>query len=150
MLRSCHALGMKPLLVLVAFGALGALGTAANADPLSVKIKPAKARWKATTPVEVALEVTNSSSTKQTIHVMSCSWEGQWKSSDPDLGWTPWACDKNAPQTVDLAPGAAREWKLPMFAISTAKLGAHKLKLSFTPEGGSPAWSNQVAITVVK
>ena len=49
-----------------------------------------------------------------------------------------------------LSPGAAREWKLPMFAIATAKLGAHNLKLSFAPEGGSPVWSNQVAITVVK
>lgn len=147
LLRPCHARRMKPLLVVAV---VGALGTAAHADPLRVKIKPAKLTWKATTPVEVVLEVANSGKTKQTFQVMSCSWEDHWKSNDPELGWTPWGCDKNAPQAVDLAPGAAREWKLPMFAIATAKLGAHKLKLSFTSQGGSPVWSNQVSITVVK
>ena len=141
---------MKPLLVLTTLGALGALGTVAHADLLRVKIKPAKLTWKATTPVEVVLEVANSSKTPQTFQVMSCSWAAYWKSSDSEIRWTPQACDKNVPQTVDLAPGAAREWKLPMFAIETAKLGAHKLKLSFKPEAGSPVWSNEVAITVAK
>lgn len=133
---------MKSLLVVLA------LGTVAHADPLAVTIKPATVTWKATAPVEVVLEVSNTSKTSQSIKVMNCSWADHWASSDPTLTWSPWGCDKNFAAPIDLAPGASRTWTLSMFATAAAKLGPHTLKLSFTPEGGARRWSNEVAISV--
>jgi len=50
----------------------------------------------------------------------------------------------------ELAPGKAWEQKLDMFAVDSAKAGAHKLRLGFTPSGGTLRWSNEVEITVVR
>jgi len=140
---------MKTLLVLVA------LATLAHADPLrtdllKVELKPATTRWRVKVPVDVALKVSNVTKQKQTIHVMSCSWEDHWASSDPALTWAPWGCDKNAPTPVELEPGKATTWTLPMFAAAGTKPGVHKLRMSFTPKDGALAWSNTVSITVVK
>jgi uncharacterized cupredoxin-like copper-binding protein len=120
----------------------------AHADPLTIEIKPATSTWQQKKPVEVTLKVTNTSKTTVTFEVMGCSWEDHWKSSDRELTWEPWDCDKNAPSRVELAPGKAREWTLPMFATANAKLGAHPLAMTFTPRGGTPTTSSPVTVTV--
>ncbi len=135
---------MKTLLVLIAFAAV------AHADPLTVTIKPTTLTWRANAPVDVVLEVSNTSNSKQSIKVWLCSWGNNWKSSDPELLWSPWGCDKNYERDEVLAPGAAKTWTLPMYAAATAKLGAHELKMGFTAGGRAQQWSNKVAITVAK
>lgn len=135
---------MKTLLVLIALGAV------AHADPLTVTIKPATTTWRQKAPVDVVLEVTNTSKAKQTITVWLCSWEDNWKSSDPELLWSPWGCDKNYERDEVLAPGAAKSWTLQMFAAPAAKLGTHELRMGFTAKGRAQQWSNKVAITVAK
>ncbi len=135
---------MKTLLVLITLGAV------AHADPLAVTVKPATATWRAKTPVDVVLAVTNTSKTKQSIKVWLCSWEDNWRSSDPALTWSPWGCDKNYERDEVLAPGAAKTWTLQMYPAPTAELGNHKLRMSFTAGGRAPQWSNEVVITVVK
>jgi hypothetical protein len=135
---------MKTLLVLLALGAI------AQADPLAVTIKPAALTWRAKTPVDVVLEVSNPSKTKQTIKVWLCSWEDNWKSSDPALVWSSWGCDKNYERDEVLAPGASKTWTLPMYPAPGAKLGEHVLRMGFTAGGRAPQWSNEVTITVAK
>jgi hypothetical protein len=127
------------------------LASAAHADALRVTIKPATSKWKLKARVPVTLKITNTGKTMSTFNVWSCSWGDQWVSSDNDLTWEPWGCDKNAPMPVGLAPGKSREWKLDMFAIEAARPGKHQLKMTFAPEGGGKSiTSNEVAINVVK
>lgn len=134
----------KPLLILVALAAV------AHADPLAVEIKPATLAWRAKVPVDVVLKVSNPSKDRQSIKVWLCSWGENWKSSDPELVWSPWACDKNYEKTEVLEPGGAKQWTLPMFPTATAKPGMHSLRMGFTYGGVATLWSNPVAITVGK
>jgi len=134
-----------PWLVLALFGT-----TAAHAEPLKVEVVPATLTWQQKKPVEVTLRVSNTSKSEATFQAMGCSWDEHWRSSDRELTWERWGCDKNAPSTVALAPGKTREWKLSMFATAAATLGAHSLAMTFTPRGGTPMKSGAVTITVTR
>jgi hypothetical protein len=134
---------MKLLLALIA------LCATAHADPLAVEIKPASTTWRIRVPVDVVLKVSNTSKTRQTIKVWLCSWGDNWTSSDAELTWSPWGCDKNYEKSEALEPGAAKTWTLAMYPAPTAKLGAHTLRMGFNGSG-KVQWSNDVAITVGK
>jgi hypothetical protein len=140
----CQDQAMETLLILVALGAV------AHAEPLAVEIKPATLAWRAKVPVAVVLKVANPSKDRQSIKVWLCSWEDNWKSSDPELVWSPWGCDKNYEKTEVLEPGGSKQWTLPMYPAPAAKLGVHALRMGFTSGGGATLWSNEVAITVGK
>lgn len=146
---------MKTLVILSALLAASAASgpgsaSAAPADPLQIELKPATLTWRPKQPVDVTLKVTNTSKAEVKFEVMSCSWEDHWRSSDRELTWSPWGCDKNAPSRVVLAPGTSREWKLSMYATENAALGAHPLAMTFTPRGGTPTKSGAVTITVAR
>lgn len=142
----CHARCVKRTLLVSTL----LMASVAHAGPLTVEILPATSTWPQGKPVDVTLKVTNTSKADASFEVMSCSWEEHWSSSDRELIWRPWGCDKNAPSTVALAPGKAREWKLSMYAAEKATLGAHSLVMTFTPRDGVPTKSNPVAITVTR
>jgi uncharacterized membrane protein len=141
--------GVKTLVIVSALPALLA-GSAAHADPLQIELKPATLTWRQKQPVDVTLKVTNTSKAEVKLEVMSCSWEDHWRSSDRELTWSPWGCDKNAPSSVVLAPGKSREWKLSMYATENAAVGAHPLAMTFTPRGGTATKSGAVTITVAR
>ena len=122
----------------------------AQAGPLRIEVLPATSTWQSGKPVDVTLKITNTSKADASFQVMGCSWDEHWRSSDRELIWRPWDCDKNAPSTVALAPGKAREWKLSMYAAEKATLGAHSLVMTFTPRDGSPMKSDPVAIIVTR
>lgn len=126
------------------------LSTIAAADPLRVEIKPAATTWKREQKIDVALVVTNPAKQPQTMKVMTCSWGDHWQSSDRELGWIGWPCDENGAGSITLEPGKSRAWKLEMSATKQARLGAHALQLTFTPDGLAPSTSNRVALTVTK
>jgi hypothetical protein len=136
---------MKVMFVLAAL----AVSTVAQADPWKVEIKPATTTWWKHKPVQVTLRLVNTSTTPRSTKVMSCSWGSSWKVGDSDFAWDPWGCDKNVAMTITLDPGKSREWTLAMYAVATAKPGAHDLALTFTPDGGgAPVKSAPVRITI--
>ena len=135
---------MKALLL------IAAMATPALADPLTVEIKPATLTWKHKAKVEVTLVVSNPTKKKQSMEVMTCSWEDNWKSSDPELTWDSWGCEKNYPGGITLEPGQSRQWKLEMFARTTVNPGPHPLTMTFTPGLLAPSKSNTVTITVTR
>src|SRR5215470_14322221 len=105
----------------------------ASADPLTVEIKPAALTWKPKQHVDVAIRVVNTSTTTQKFRAWLCSWYENVKTGDPELVFEKWGCDKNYDKDISLEPGKAWEQKLEMFAVDSAKAGAHKLRLGFTP-----------------
>jgi hypothetical protein len=124
-----------------------ALASSAFADPLTVEVKPSTLSWHVDKPVEVGLRVVNTSKTKQTIRVMTCSWDEHWSSSDPAIRWSAWDCDKNGEHALELEPGKAYENKLPM---TTTTPGKHRFHMTFTPRGGAPTSSADVAIEATR
>lgn len=138
-----------PLLALLAsFTLLKA--SVAHAQPLRVELVPTSSTWQQRKRVNVTLKVTNVSGSEVTFEVMGCSWDEHWASSDHEIRWDRWGCDKNAPSTVTLASGKAREWKLSMFATENARPGAHPVVMTFTPRAGLPTKSSAVTITVTR
>src|SRR5262249_30799392 len=105
----------------------------ASADPLTVEIKPATLTWKPKQHVDVAVRVVNTSPAPVKVSIWLCSWFENFKSSDPELVFDPWGCDKNYSKDYELQPGKAWEQKLEMYATERAKAGAHELKLGFKP-----------------
>src|SRR5215470_6415590 len=130
--------------------ALVAVTSVATADPLTVEIKPATLTWKPKQHVDVALRVVNTSSAPVKVGIWLCSWYENFKSSDAELVFDIWGCDKNYAKDYELGPGKAWEQKLEMYAVERAKAGAHELKLGFTPYKGTLRWSAPVAVTVVR
>jgi hypothetical protein len=123
------------------------MSTVAAAEPLKVELAPATLTWKQRQPVKVTVKVTNTSASKVTLRVMSCSWDDQFVSSHPELQWNAWGCDKNALGSYELGPAKSREWSAEM--IATAKPGSYPLALTLKQAAGDTK-SNTVTITVTK
>lgn len=51
-------------------------------SPLRVTVVPSKTEVRVSEPFTLALRVENISQTDQTIRVMTCSWQDEWKSSN--------------------------------------------------------------------
>jgi hypothetical protein len=139
---------MKSVKLLIA---LATLTHTAHADTLTVEVKPASLTWHVKKPVDVQLRVVNTSPATQKVQIWSCGWYENWKSTDSELGFERWGCDKNYAKDFELAPGKAWEQKLEMFAVVGAKPGPHTLRMAFTPEGSHTATTSApVTITVEK
>jgi hypothetical protein len=99
----------------------------------------------------VRVRVTNTSSAPQKFRIMSCSWAEQWRSNDPQIASLGWACDKNFETTLELAPGAIDTRTLQLTATDKASLGAHTLRVGFTPIGAAATlWSPEFTVQVAE
>jgi hypothetical protein len=74
-------------------------------SPFQIIVTPRKTRVHAGEKFKVGLEVKNVSNTNQTFKVWSCSWDENWRSSNPDVYLPGWACRANWVGDVSLAPG---------------------------------------------
>jgi hypothetical protein len=98
--------------------------TEGDAEVLHIVFKPSKTTVHLQEYVPVQLRVENASKEPQHIYVMSCSWFRHWKTSDPlKIYVCPWACSKNFPEEVVLAPGEAytKDLKMEAFSESNAR-----------------------------
>ena len=91
--------------VVAIFGVLRAAG--GDSSPLRVVVVPSKTEVRVREPFTLALWIKNISQTNQTIRVMSCSWQDEWKSSNPKIALGGCVCTVNAPVTILLPPGGA-------------------------------------------
>jgi hypothetical protein len=124
---------------------LGLLLTASTAAAsVKVEVTPATRTWKLKQAVPVRLVVTNTSAATVRFDMMTCTWDEHWTSSPAALAWEVWGCLANAKERVELAPGAARTWKLDMFAT---QLGDHEWTMTFQP---TQTTSKPLTITVTK
>jgi hypothetical protein len=129
--------------------ALLLMSSVAGADPLKVEFTPATLTWKPKQPVKVTLKVTNTSTKKVTLRVMSCSWSDQFAPSTLELHWNVWGCDKNVLGHYVLDPAKSHEWTGEMVASEKLKPGTYPLAMTLKQAFGDTA-SNSVSITVTK
>ncbi|HEY3853380.1 MAG TPA: hypothetical protein VGO67_03185 [Verrucomicrobiae bacterium] len=100
---------MKPRIILclalVLSGALRAFSTsAADTNLLRVVVIPSKTEVRAKEKFTVALRVENPTATNETVRVMSCSWDEEWKTSNANISWIGWACTRNVARNVEIPP----------------------------------------------
>jgi len=104
---------MKKLLglALVLGGILGSVSTnAADTNTLHVVVIPSKTEVRVKEQFKVALRVENPTTTNQMVRVMSCSWDDEWRSSNTNISWLSWDCEKNNMRSVKISrPSAPRK-----------------------------------------
>lgn len=124
------------------------LRAATPPEPFSVTIKTAATQVSRNKTFPVELRVVNTSATAQTIHTMSCSWDENWKSSNPHVLWQGWACKRNVALVFKLKPGKAYIKMLPMY-VQAADPATHQVrfKMGFMPgRGKTTYWSNVISL----
>jgi hypothetical protein len=148
------AVGSRVALV---FGADRQTAAEIRTEPFHIIVKPKTEQIKVNERLDVELHLVNASELTQTFHVMSCSWNDQWQSSNPDIKPGSWGCWGNVPQQVKLTPGEAHEKVLWMLAKAA---GMVSFRMGFTPldyklgsiarQGKRTYWSNETTIEVQK
>lgn len=99
---------------------------------------------------EVELKTRNTTATKQRFELMSCGWVETWRTDDAQLRSEKANCDKNVPSVLELAPGAVDIRSITLTVQPDASLGAHAVRLGFTPPGTkAPIWSNSITVAVI-
>ena len=111
-----------------------------QAPPLSIVVKPQQKQVHEYQPINLNVQVINTSATAQSFQVMSCSWADEWQASDPRIYMPGVPCFRNVSATITLAPGAAYEKTLAMemdqFPTVGKRIKPGKLtfRIGFTPE----------------
>jgi hypothetical protein len=128
-----------------------AVASVAAADPLEARIDSAPARTQAGQPLGVRVRLVNTTRSHLHVAIMSCSWPDQWQSSDAELTVNGADCGKNIPTALDLAPGASDVRTLTLSSSPGATVGAHKLRLGFTPlDAKATTWTGWTSVEVQK
>jgi hypothetical protein len=146
---------MKPTIVLcLAFALSGAwVAYSTNADDtnsLRVVVIPSTTEVRINEPFKVAIRVENPTASNQTVRVMSCSWEEEWKSNNPNIAWLGWACTRNVALDVAIPPGGAYTNESAMLITEPISEKTFSFRMGFTPiDSKQTFWSDTVKINIL-
>jgi hypothetical protein len=101
-----------------------------RSEPFRITATPKQHEVAVGKPLHVVLRVTNVSPTPQSFYAMFCSWDMNWRSSNPRVTWKGWPCYLNGPSLTKLSPGETYEKILPMMAVGAGRLS---FQMGFTP-----------------
>jgi hypothetical protein len=132
-------------------GALATCSTsAADSNSLRVVVKPSKTEVRIKEIFKVALRVENSTTTNQTVRVMSCIWDDEWKTSNTNISWLGWVCTRNLAIPIEIPPGGAYTNQLAMLIPQPISDKALSFRMSLTPIGSQTTfWSNDVKLKIL-
>ena len=134
------------LLLILNRGEIQAAGPA-NSNLLRVVVIPSRTEVRARQPFKVALRVENPATTNQTVRVMNCSWDDEWKSSNTNITWIGWDCSKNFAVSVEIPPGGAYTNELEMLIPKPISQKTLSFRMGFTPiDSKSAFWSDEVKV----
>jgi len=126
-----------------------AVGSAAHAATFRVDLAGVPPAAHPGNRFAVQASVVNTTSARVTIETMSCSWPLEWRASGADLELVDRAnCDKNVPQSIELAPGGRYSRTLTFEVAAAARPGPHALQVGYAPDGATPLWSAPQAIAI--
>jgi len=146
---------MKPKLLLglalVLGGALAAFSSStAETNSLRVVVIPSKTEVRIKETFKVALRVENPTATNQTIRVMNCSWDEEWKTSNTKISWIGWTCTRNFKRNVEIPPGGAYTNQLDMLIPQPISENTLSFRMGFTSIGSTNTlWSNEVKLQIL-
>ncbi len=135
---------------------LGVIGIARAAEvppPLPevrVVITPSTTNARVKETFALVLRIENPTRTNQTIRAMCCSWDQQWQSSNPKVGWVGWGCGKNFPADYTIPPGGAHTNQLQMVLNDPVPGRPLAFRMGFTSLGTRKTfWSNVVKLRIL-
>jgi hypothetical protein len=144
---------MKKLLglALVLGGILGSVSTnAADTNTLHVVVIPSKTEVRVKEQFKVALRVENPTTTNQMVRVMSCSWDDEWRSSNTNISWLSWDCEKNNMRSVKIPPSGGYTNELEMLIPEPISNQTLTFQMGFTPIGSEKTfWSTEVKLKII-
>ena len=138
-------------LALVLSGILAAFASnAAGTDSLRVVVIPSKTEVHVKEKFKVALRVENLATTNQTVRVMSCSWDEEWKTSNTNISWIGWVCTRNGLVNVEIPPSGAYTNELEMLIPEPISEKTFSFRMGFTPiDSKQTFWSNEVKLKIL-
>jgi len=144
----------RKILLTLAFvlsSASAALSTSAgDTNALRVIVNPSKTGLHVKEVFRVALRVENQTATNQTVHVMSCSWYQEWKTSNTNISWIGWVCTKNFARNVEIPPGGAYTNQLEMVVPEPISPKTLSFRMGFTPiDSNETFWSDEVTLNIL-
>jgi hypothetical protein len=122
----------------------------ADTNSLRVVVIPSKTEVRIKEKFNVALRVENPTTTSQTVRVESCTWHGEWKTSNTNISWIPEICTVNfGAINVEIPPGGAYTNELEMFIPEPISEKTLSFRMGFTPiDSKKTFWSDEVKLNV--
>jgi hypothetical protein len=125
--------------------------SAADTNSLRVVVILSKTEVRVKEKFKVALRVENPTTTNQTVRVMSCSWDEEWKSSNTNISWLGWNCLKNNIHSVEIPPGGAYTNELEMLISEPISKKTLSFRMGFTPiDSKQTFWSDDVQLNIIQ
>ncbi len=123
---------------------------AAGTNTLRVVVIPSKTEVRVKEPFKVALRVENPAATNQMVRIWSCSWDDEWKSSNPNILFGGWVCTKNVVYDLTIPPGGAYTNELELLVPQPISDQTLTFQMGFTPIGSEKAyWSDKVKLNII-
>ena len=120
---------------------LGALQVSAVSSTNNIRLRE---------PFHMTLRVANPTATNQTISVMTCSWDEEWKSSNTNVGILGWDCTKNNMHKIILPPGGAYTNEATMMIFNLIADTNLSFRMGFTSIGSTQTfWSGQIQLRIL-
>ena len=138
-------------LALVLSGGWAAFSTgAADTGSLRVVVIPSQTEVRVKEVFKVALRVENPAKTNQTVRVMNCSWDEEWKSSNPNVSWLGWNCTRNFAVNIEIQPNGAYTNELEMLIPKPIPEKRLAFRMGFTPINSKKTfWSEEVKLNLL-
>jgi hypothetical protein len=128
----------------------GVFANAADTNSLRVVVIPSKTEVRVKEKFKVTLRVENPTTTNQTVRVMSCSWDEEWKSSNTNISWMRWNCTRNVARNVEIPSGGAYTNELEMLIPAPISEKTLSFRMGFTPiDSQQTFWSDDVQLNII-
>jgi hypothetical protein len=135
---------------LLATGHLGLAEDGQSLPALRVFAVPSTNNERVREPFQMALRVENPLRTNQTITVMTCSWEEEWQSSNTNVIFQGWNCEKNFSRAVILSPGGVYTNQATMMIDNLISDKELSFRMGFTSIGSTQTfWSGEIKLHIL-
>lgn len=115
-----------------------------------VEARPSKTEVRVNEPFEIALQVDNTTSSNQTVRIMSCSWYDEWQISNTNVIPKLWVCTMNFAIDVTIPPGGAYTNEMEMSVGASFSGETLSFRMGFTPIGSPKTfWSDEVTLKIL-
>jgi hypothetical protein len=129
---------------------LWSMNSVADTNSLRVVVIPSKTEVHLKEKFKVALRVENPTTTNQTVRMMNCSWNEEWKTSNTNISWLGWDCIKNNIRSVEIPSGGAYTNELEMLIPEPISEKTLSFRMGFTSiDSKQTFWSEDIQLNII-